>query len=150
MLRAPPLRYSPTPPLLNSALSRHRLSHQIGQSLGPHLAADLGPAGLDRAHAPAQGVGDFLVRHAVDQHLQDLSLVGRETVEPATEGLMADLRTKPNVANSSITEPKPLDSDGKAALLVADDSLEGTMASLVVVDSSGRVVSKQPTTVGGK
>jgi len=33
---------------------------------------------------------------------------------------------------------------------VADDSLEGTMVSLVIVDSTGRVVSKEPTTVGGK
>jgi hypothetical protein len=73
----------------------------------------------------------------------------RVTVEPAAEGLLADLRTKPNVPNSSITAPKPLDADGKAALLVADDSLEGTMASLVIVDASGRVVCKEATTVGG-
>ena len=73
----------------------------------------------------------------------------RVTVEPAAEGLLADLRTKPNVAGSSITEPKPLDADGKAALLVADDSLEGTTVSLVIVDASGRVVCKEATTVGG-
>jgi hypothetical protein len=74
----------------------------------------------------------------------------RVTVEPAAEGLTADLRTKPNVGSTSITDPKPVDADGKAALLVADDSLEGTMVSLVIVDSTGRVVSKEPTTVGGK
>lgn len=73
----------------------------------------------------------------------------RVTVEPATDGLSADLRTKPNVANSSITDPKPLDAAGKAALLVADESLEGTTVSLVIVDAAGRVVSKEPTTVGG-
>jgi hypothetical protein len=73
----------------------------------------------------------------------------RVSVQPASEGLLADLRTKPNVPNSSITEPKALDAEGRAALLVADDSLQGTMASLVIVDASGRVVSKEPTTVGG-
>ncbi|MCL5279437.1 MAG: BREX-1 system phosphatase PglZ type B [Planctomycetes bacterium] len=84
------------------------------------------------------------------REVQWVGLRCRVAVEPAAEGLTADLRTKPNVASSSITDPKPVDADGKAALLVADDSLEGTMVSLVIVDSSGRVVSKEPTTVGGK
>lgn len=86
----------------------------------------------------------------------------RVTVEPAADGLMADLRTKPNVANSTILRqdlnssptssegPKPLSQDGKASLLVQHDSLEGTMVSLVILDSSGRVVCMEPTTVGGK
>jgi hypothetical protein len=73
----------------------------------------------------------------------------RVTVQPAAEGLLADMRTKANVSNSSITESKALDADGRAALLVADDSLQGTMASLVIVDMSGRVVCKEATTVGG-
>ena len=72
----------------------------------------------------------------------------RVRVQPAAEGLLADLRTKPNVPSSSITEPKPLDANGRAALLVADDSLEGTMASLVIIEASGRVVCKEATTVG--
>lgn len=73
----------------------------------------------------------------------------RVAVEPAVEGLLADLRTKPNMPDSSVTEPKVLDVDGKAALLVADDSLQGTMVSLVIVDASGRVLCKAATTVGG-
>jgi hypothetical protein len=68
----------------------------------------------------------------------------RVSVEPASEGLLADLRRKPNVPDSSITEPKALDADGKAALLVADESLEGTTVSLVILDTSGRVVCKKP------
>ena len=72
------------------------------------------------------------------------------SVEPIAEGLLADLRTKPNDPKSSVTEPKALNADGKAALLVADDSLEGMMASLVIVDASGRVICKQATTVGGE
>jgi hypothetical protein len=83
------------------------------------------------------------------REVQWVGLRCRVTVEPAAEGLVADLRTKPNVPNSSVADLKPLDADGKAALLVADDSLEGTMASLVIVDASGRVVCKQATTVGG-
>lgn len=81
--------------------------------------------------------------------VQWVGLRCRVSVQPTAEGLLADLRTKPNVPNSSITEPKALDADGKAALLIADESLEGTMASLVIVDASGRVVCKEATTVGG-
>jgi hypothetical protein len=81
--------------------------------------------------------------------VQWVGLRCRVSIQPATEGLLADLRTKPNVANSSITEPKPLGLDGKAALLVADDALEGTMASVVIVDASGRLICKEATTVGG-
>ncbi|MCK4546932.1 MAG: BREX-1 system phosphatase PglZ type B [Candidatus Eisenbacteria sp.] len=73
----------------------------------------------------------------------------RVTVQPASEGLQADLRTQPNNPNSSIVEPKTLDTQGKTALLVADDSYEGTMASVVILDKSGRVVCKEATTVGG-
>ena len=81
--------------------------------------------------------------------VQWVGLRCRVTIQPPAAGLLADLRTKPNDPTSSVAEPKALDADGKAALLVADDSLEGTMASLVVVDASGRVVCKEATTVGG-
>jgi hypothetical protein len=33
---------------------------------------------------------------------------------------------------------------------VEDDSFQGTTVSLVLVDSTGRVVSKQATTIGGE
>lgn len=82
--------------------------------------------------------------------IQWVGLRCRVTVEPPADGLVADLRTKPNVPGSSIAEPKSLDADGKAALLVADESLEGTTVSLVVVDASGRVICKEATTVGGE
>lgn len=82
--------------------------------------------------------------------IQWVGLRCRVSVEPAAEGLSADLRTKPNIPNSSIAQPRSLDADGKAALLVVDDSLEGMMASLVIVDASGRVICKEATTVGGE
>ena len=83
------------------------------------------------------------------REVQWMGLRCRVIVEPAAEGLRADLRTKPNVAGSSITNPKALDTVGKAALLVADEALQGTTVSLVIVDASGRVICKEATTVGG-
>jgi len=99
---------------------------------------------LTSTNAPASAV-------VTVSEVQWVGLRCRVRVEPAVEGLLADLRTKPNVQDSSITEPrkgKTLDAIGKTSLLV-DDSLEGTMASIVIVDASGRVVAKEPTTVGG-
>ncbi|MHB9053512.1 MAG: BREX-1 system phosphatase PglZ type B [Thermoleophilia bacterium] len=81
--------------------------------------------------------------------VQWVGLRCRVSIEPAHAGLRADLRTKPNVPESSIADPKLLDADGKTALLVADDSLEGTTVSLVIVDTPGRVICKVATTVGG-
>ncbi len=76
----------------------------------------------------------------------------RVSVQPAVEGLLADLRTKPNVPDSSIMQPKKpktLGADGKVALLVDEESLKGTMVSLVIVDVSGRMLCKEATLVGG-
>jgi hypothetical protein len=74
----------------------------------------------------------------------------RVTVDTGSSKVMADLRTKPNDPHSSITTPKPIDSTGRIGLLVADDSLEGTTVSLVLLDPSGYVLAKQATTVGGE
>jgi len=81
--------------------------------------------------------------------VQWVGLRCRVTVEPTVKGLLADLRTKPNMANSSVTEPKAIDGHGRAAMLVADDSLEGTVVSLVILDTSGHIVCKEATTIGG-
>ncbi len=74
----------------------------------------------------------------------------RIVVEAEGTDVTADLRTKPNSADSSITTPKQIDSTGRVGLFVEDDSLEGTMVSLVLLDSSGRVLAKRATTVGGE
>lgn len=74
----------------------------------------------------------------------------RIEIEPAVTGLVADLRTKPNIPDSSVTDAKALDANGKGSLLVADDSLLGTMVSLVIVDATGKVACKAPTTIGGE
>ena len=65
-------------------------------------------------------------------------------------GLRADLRTKPYDPASSITNEKEIDADGSVALLVADESLEGAVASLVICNAAGEILARQMTTVGGK
>jgi len=113
-----------------------------------------GGASLQECLVPILTLASTVVPAGVVARVRDVQWVGlrcRVTIEPAAEGLRADLRTKPNDPNSSITEPregKTLDAEGKAALLI-DDSLEGTMASLVIVDASRRVICKEATTVGG-
>jgi hypothetical protein len=74
----------------------------------------------------------------------------RVAIEAGGVEFTADLRTKPNNSDSSITTPKQFDAKGQVALLVSDDSLEDTVVSLVILDSSGRVIGKQMTTVGGE
>ena len=73
----------------------------------------------------------------------------RITVAPPASGLSVDLRTKANAPATSISTAKTVGSDGRASLVVADDSLEGTSVSVVLLDASGRVLTKQATTVGG-
>ena len=111
-----------------------------------------GGASLQECMVPVLAFSSAAAPAGVVVTLGEVQWVGlrcRVSIEPAAEGLHADLRTKPNDPNSSVAEPKALDANGKAALLVADDSLEGTMVSLVIVDASGRVVCKEATTVGG-
>jgi len=112
-----------------------------------------GGASLQECLVPVLAFASVRAPAGVVVTVREVQWVGlrcRVTVEPATGGLSADLRTKPNVPSSSIAQPKALDADGKAALLVADESLEGTTISLVIIDASGRVVSKEVTTVGGE
>ncbi len=73
----------------------------------------------------------------------------RISVEPVTAGYTADLRTRPNDPESSIASPKPLDEHGKASLLVADEAHEEAAVSVVILDSSGRVICREATIVGG-
>jgi hypothetical protein len=67
-------------------------------------------------------------------------------------GTVLDIRTKPADADSSVLGAdrrlQPPGDDGAAALLVTDDKFEGAAAALVVI-RDGRVVAKQPVTIGG-
>ena len=72
----------------------------------------------------------------------------RVLVAPAVAGLTVDLRTKANSPATSIVTPKAAGPDGRASLVVPDDSLEGTSATVVLLDGDGRVLTKKATTVG--
>lgn len=87
---------------------------------------------------------------AIITHVQWRGMRCRISVEPAGAPVSADIRTKIADWKSSITEPKQVDAEGKAALLVEDDSLEGMTVSVVLLDNSGRVVARRVTTVGGE
>lgn len=71
------------------------------------------------------------------------------TVEGTFAGLHADVRTKPNVAKSSVAASKEVPASGQVSLVVGDDSLEGSAAIVVLVDGAGQVVAKHATTIGG-
>ena len=73
----------------------------------------------------------------------------RVRIEGVQLGLSVELRTKVNDPASSVTTTMPIDSDGVASLLVADDELEGTTVVLVVLDASNHVITRHPTIIGG-
>jgi hypothetical protein len=73
----------------------------------------------------------------------------RVTLESGASDISVDLRTKPNDPGSTITTPRTVEADGRVGLLVADETLEGMTVSVVLLDTSGRVIGKAATTVGG-
>ena len=112
-----------------------------------------GGASLQECVVPFLTVASSTASPGVVVTVTDVQWVGlrcRVRIEPAVDNLLADLRTKPNVPDSSITRPKAVDDEGKATLLVEDESLEGTVTSLVLLDEAGSVVCKEATTVGGE
>lgn len=82
--------------------------------------------------------------------VQWLKMRCRVTVEPFAAGMSVDIRTKASDAATSLATPKPVDNEGRAGLLVEGDELEGTTASVVLLDATGRVMAKRPTTIGGE
>lgn len=112
-----------------------------GLSLQECLVPDLTVSSQKKAEVLAARVTD----------VQWLGLRCRVTIEPSDDRLRVDVRTKPNVPDSTIAaSPKPVDSEGRASLMVSDEELAGTAAVIVVVDPTGQVLVRQPTTVGGQ
>jgi hypothetical protein len=71
-------------------------------------------------------------------------------IENAPPGARADLRSKPaDPATSLAAEPKVIGAEGKASLLVPDDTLEGTVAAVVVLSAEGTPLAQETTTIGG-
>lgn len=72
----------------------------------------------------------------------------RVKIEGGSAGLSVDLRQNWKQAQSIAASVKEVDAQGTGSLAVRDDSLEGTAASVVLLDAAGQVIDHQPTTVG--
>lgn len=73
----------------------------------------------------------------------------RIVVETNDPSVKADLRLNWKQAATSIAaSPKEVGPAGEASVAVADDSHEGTAATVVVIDGAGNVLDRKPTTVG--
>lgn len=74
----------------------------------------------------------------------------RVEVEDAPEGTTVDLRTRAADSTTSVVAAtKALDAQGRASLVVPDDTREGDAAHLVVLSPSGQLLAQQGTTLGG-
>jgi hypothetical protein len=83
------------------------------------------------------------------EHVRWGGLRCRVTITGGFGGHSVDLRDKPADPATSLTGAKPVGPDGNVALVVADDTREGTSTTLVLLDPSGAVVEKMPLMVGG-
>ncbi len=81
--------------------------------------------------------------------IQWLGMRCRANIDPGGARITADLRTKPNDETSSVTSHKKVSAEGHVSLLVENEELEGTVVSLVLIDSEGSIIGKQTTTIGG-
>lgn len=99
------------------------------------------------------GSGDGGQAKQAQIHIASASWIGlrcRVRIKPAVPGLSVELRTQVADAASSISQPRPVDNDGAAGLLVANDDLEGASAAIVVLNAQGKVLARQSTIVGGE
>ena len=101
-------------------------------------------------HVTAAAGSDFAPASVRIATVSWVGLRCRVRIEAPSPGLSADLRTRVNEPNSSVSGVRPVDADGAVSLLVADDDLEGTPAAVVVLDSGGQVIARQSTMIGGE
>jgi hypothetical protein len=71
------------------------------------------------------------------------------TVTGTSSDMKVDIRTKAGDPNTSLTKPKPPNSDGIVSILVEDDDRMGEAALIVILDSNGKPVKQILTTIGG-
>ena len=85
--------------------------------------------------------------------IADVSWIGlrcRVRIDATQSGLLVDLRTRVNDADSSASGGgRPVDEQGAASLLVADDDLEKRSAAVVVLNTAGQVMAMRATIIGG-
>ena len=72
----------------------------------------------------------------------------RVQIEGASNGLRVDLRQNWKQETSIAASVKEVDAQGTVSVAVRDDSLEGSAASVVLLDAAGQVIDHQPTTIG--
>ena len=72
----------------------------------------------------------------------------RVQIQGVSTGLKIDLRQNWKQAKSLAAAAKEVDAQGIGSLAVRDDSLEGSAASVVLLDAAGQVIDHQPTTIG--
>ena len=70
------------------------------------------------------------------------------TVQARGGPVTADLRLGSPAGKSVASSPKPIDADGLASLVLADDEHEDAALVVVVTDADGRVLAQQPTRKG--
>jgi hypothetical protein len=72
-------------------------------------------------------------------------------VDSVFEGLSLDIRTQPgNLSSSIVLSTKNLDENGKASVVVENEDLEGTVATIVLTNQKGELVTQAETIVGGE
>jgi hypothetical protein len=64
------------------------------------------------------------------------------------DGCMVDLRDKAADPGTTLASPKAITKDGSVALVVTNESREGTATTLVLLDHAGNILDKSPVTVG--
>lgn len=71
-------------------------------------------------------------------------------VEGGNSDWLVDIRTLPAKPTSTLLEsPKPLKPNGKTTVLIPDDDLMGTLATLVIVTVRGQLMAQMQITIGG-
>jgi hypothetical protein len=91
-------------------------------------------------------------RQAVSAKIENVKwtrLRCRVKVAGQFDGCTVDLRDKAADPKTSLAEPRPVGKDGMVALVVEDDTREGTAATLVLLDAGGTVIDKTLVEVGG-
>jgi hypothetical protein len=68
---------------------------------------------------------------------------------PIIAEVMADIRGKASDTSTSLVRAKYFD-QGLVSLVVADDTLEGQAAIIVVLDGEGQILHQTPTIIGGE
>ena len=112
---------------------------------------DHGGLSLQECLTPALTVASDQHAVQVRGNISSIKWVGlrcKVEVQADAEGICAQIRKNPAMAETGVTDIKRV-KEGKVALFVEDDDLEGEAAVIVLVDSQGNLLAKQPTFIGG-